>query len=221
MRCRLDEIGGEPEPQIRHHEQFEAIPGDEQVLLQRRETCKQDQEKGERKAGEADANALGSCAGMIDHIIDEAMARFDNMQAAPLTAAGPDVQAPSMTRTLILALAATAALAGCNNESHTIDPNKTDEPTNAVANATPVELPASIASTKTYRCKDNSIVQIDWLSDDKSANVRTGDQVASTQLKAPAAGEPMVAEGYSLTGTAEASSVTLTRPGTGAETCKA
>jgi hypothetical protein len=126
-----------------------------------------------------------------------------------------------MTRTLILALAAAAALAGCNNESHTIDPNKVDDSANVVANAAPVTLPAPITATKTYRCKDNSIVQIDWLADNQTANVRTGDQIASTQLKAPAAGEPMVAEGYSLTGTATASSVTLTRPGTGAEVCKA
>jgi uncharacterized lipoprotein YajG len=126
-----------------------------------------------------------------------------------------------MTRTILLALAATAALAGCNNESHTIDPNQVDDSANTVANAAPVELPAPIKATKTYRCKDNSIIQIDWLADDKTANLRVGEQVASTQLKAPAAGEPMVAEGFSLTGTADAGSVTLTRPGTGAETCKA
>jgi uncharacterized lipoprotein YajG len=154
---------------------------------------------------------------VIDHIIDEAMVRFDNMQAAPLTAAGPVVQARFMTRTLILALAAAAALAGCNKESHTIDPNKVDDTSNTVADATPVELPAPIAATKTYRCKDNSVVQIDWLADNQTANLRVGEQVASTQLKAPAAGEPMVADGFSLTGTADASSVTLTRPGTGAE----
>ena len=128
---------------------------------------------------------------------------------------------PSMTRTLILALAAAAALAGCNNQSHTIDPNKVDETTNDVATAAPVDLPAPIKATKTYRCKDNSIIQIDWLADNQTANLRVGEQVASTQLKAPAAGEPMVAEGYSLTGTADASSVNLTRPGTGAEACKA
>ena len=126
-----------------------------------------------------------------------------------------------MTRTLILALAAAAALAGCNNESHTIDPNKVDDSANDIANAAPVTLPAPIKATKTYRCKDNSIVQIDWLADNQTANVRTGKQVASTQLKAPAAGEPMVAEGFSLTGTATDSSVKLMRPGTDAETCKA
>jgi uncharacterized lipoprotein YajG len=154
---------------------------------------------------------------VIDHIIDEAMVRFDNMQAAPLTAAGPVVQARFMTRTLILALAATAALAGCNNDKPTIDANQAND----VADATPVTLPAPIAATKTYRCKDNSVVQIDWLADNQTANLRVGEQVASTQLKAPAAGEPMVADGFSLTGTADASSVTLTRPGTGAEVCKA
>jgi len=127
----------------------------------------------------------------------------------------------AMTRTLILALAAAAALAGCNKESHTINPNLPDDEDNAIANAAPIDLPPPIAATKTYRCKDNAIVHIDWLADNQTANLRVGDETAVTQLKAPAAGEPMVAEGYQLQGTAEASSVTLTRPGTGAESCKA
>jgi hypothetical protein len=126
-----------------------------------------------------------------------------------------------MTRTLIHALAAAAALAGCNKESHTINPNLPDDEDNQIANAAPIDLPPPIAASKIYRCKDNSVVHIDWLADKQTANIRSGDNGAATQVKAPAAGEPMVAEGFVLKGTAEASSVTLTRPGTGAETCKA
>ena len=126
-----------------------------------------------------------------------------------------------MTRTLILTLAAAAALAGCNKQNHTINGNEPDDTANEVANAAPVQLPPSILATKTYRCKDNSVVHIDWLSDKQTANVRSGDNAAAVQLKAPAPGETMVAEGYSLNGSDTAGSVTLTRPGTGAETCKA
>jgi hypothetical protein len=38
---------------------------------------------------------------------------------------------------------------------------------------------------------------------------------------APAQGEPLVAEGYSLTGSGTDSTVTLTRPDKGSQSCKA
>ncbi len=127
-----------------------------------------------------------------------------------------------MTRTsLLLTIAATAALAGCgNSDDHTIvaGPNIDDDA--PVANG-PVTLPPTIAASKIYRCKDNSVVYIDWLSDNKSANFRSEKEGTPVQLTAAEAGKPMVAEGYSLTGTAEASSVTLARPGKGSQSCKA
>ena len=73
-----------------------------------------------------------------------------------------------MTRTplLIIALAAAAALAGCNKEDHTIVAGgpTTATTANAAANA-PVALPPSITASKTYRCDDNSLVYVDWMSD--------------------------------------------------------
>ena len=122
--------------------------------------------------------------------------------------------------TFACVLAAAAALAGCT-EDHTINTGGPgDDDNHAAANAN-VHLPPSILATKIYRCKDNSVVYIDWLSDNKSANVRTEQNGTPTQVVAPEAGQAMVAEGYSLTGTATAASINLTRPGTGAETCKA
>ena len=129
-----------------------------------------------------------------------------------------------MTRTqLLLALAATAALAGCgNNDDHTIVAGPDGDVANQspAANA-PVALPPSIASSKIYRCKDNSVVYIDWLSDNKSANFRAKQNDVPVTLSAPEAGQPMVADGYSLTGTPEAGSVTLARPGKGSQSCSA
>ena len=132
-----------------------------------------------------------------------------------------------MTRTpLILALAAAAALAGCNKEDHTIVAGgPQEEPENKVAEAN-VTLPPSIAASKTYRCKDNSLVQIDWLSNDKGAYVH-GNGQAQTHLKPaePVEGKPassdLTAEGgYLLKGNATASTVNLTLPGKGAQVCK-
>ena len=73
----------------------------------------------------------------------------------------------------MLALLAAAALAGCNKEDHTIVAGgPADDDANRVAANANVELPPSIASSKIYRCKDNSVVYVDWMSDNKTANVR-------------------------------------------------
>ncbi|HWI77093.1 MAG TPA: hypothetical protein VNS53_08445 [Sphingomicrobium sp.] len=128
-----------------------------------------------------------------------------------------------MTRTpLLLALAATAALAGCNKENHTIIAGPdTDEGNSAPAVNEPVTLPPSILTSKIYRCKDNSVVYIDWLSDNKSVNFRPSQDAVPVQLTASEAGKPMTAEGYSLSGTSGAKSITLERPGKGSQSCSA
>lgn len=128
-----------------------------------------------------------------------------------------------MNRSLpLFTLVAAAALAGCNSEDHTITAGGPEDPmADELANAAPVELPPSIAASKIYRCKDNSIVYVDWLSDKKSANFRSEKNGPPTRLAAPEEGQPLVAEGFSLTGGATDSSVTLTRPGTGSQVCKA
>jgi hypothetical protein len=128
-----------------------------------------------------------------------------------------------MTRTLnIISLVAAAALAGCNNENHNIVSSGPDEgaPTNATtAN---IQLPPSISASKTYRCADNKLVHVDWLSDNKSANVRTEQGGAPTQVTAAEPGKPMTGPaGYSVSGTATASSATIAVPGHGAQSCKA
>ena len=138
------------------------------------------------------------------------MGRFDTLQALPLTASAADVQSRIMTRTFIITLAAAAALAGCNKDNHTINGNLPDDQTSDnLAAAAPIQLPPSITASKIYRCKDNSVVYIDWLSDNKSANVRTTKTGAATHVDTSAEGAP-------LKGDAKASSVTYK-----GETCKA
>jgi hypothetical protein len=106
-----------------------------------------------------------------------------------------------MTRTLtIMALAAAAALAGCNSEDHTIvsDPAGPDPMANSIdAN---VVLPPAISASKTYRCKDNSLVSIDWLSDG-TARIKSDTPGQGTTVTPGAEGSP-------LTGDPAAASVT-------------
>lgn len=124
-------------------------------------------------------------------------------------------------KNLLYIAVASLTLMACQKE--TIDPGAEKDKiaaANAAANSANVVLPPSITASKVYRCKDNSLVYIDWLSDG-SARVKANKNDRSTPVKAPAVGEPLVAEGYSLTGSATASPITLTRPGTGSQTCHA
>jgi len=127
-----------------------------------------------------------------------------------------------MTRTpLVLTLAAAAALAGCNSESHTIGGETENTATNTAK--APVQLPPSILATKLYRCADNSVVTVDYLSDNKSANVKAGKDGSPVQVTSAEAGKPMTsADGsVSVDGSATGSSAKIAVPGHPAQTCNA
>ena len=128
-----------------------------------------------------------------------------------------------MTRTpLILTLAAAAALAGCNSEDHDIVAGGDTPDEGAPASNAGVQLPPSIVASKIYRCGDNKIVYVDWLSDNKSANIRTDKGGAPTLVTAPEAGQPMAGpQGYSLEGNATSGSAKIGVPGHPAQSCKA
>jgi len=115
-------------------------------------------------------------------------------------------------------LAALVALAACDNP--TIDPNKEDEANAAaVANAAAgFEAPPMIQASRTYRCKDNSLLYADFYTND-TVNVRDRKDGPGTILTAPGAGQPYVAEGYSLS--ANAAQISYAAPGKGAQSCKA
>lgn len=125
-----------------------------------------------------------------------------------------------MTRTpLILMLAATAALAGCNKQSHTIVAGSPDSGESNVAKNAAIQLPPSIVGTKLYRCADNSVVTVDYLSDNKSANVHVGEG-STTQVTSAAPGKPMTAAGgYSVEGGPSSSSAKIAVPGHPAQSC--
>ncbi|HEU0309674.1 MAG TPA: hypothetical protein VFR36_00445 [Sphingomicrobium sp.] len=130
-----------------------------------------------------------------------------------------------MIRTLTLTAACALALAACNSEPEVVG-GQPDPMKDELAKAAPVELPPAIAASKTYRCKDNSLVQIDWLAQDKGAYVH-GDGQAQTHLKPtpavegqPASSDLTAEGGFVLKGNATATTVTLTLPGKGAQACK-
>jgi hypothetical protein len=132
-----------------------------------------------------------------------------------------------MIRKLSLIVIGSAALVACNSESHTIVGGEQPDPMkDELAKAAPVELPPAIVASKTYRCKDNSLVRIDWLQGGKGAYLH-GEGQDQTHLKPAevAEGQPastdLVAEGgYVLKGEATASTVNLTVPGKGSLACK-
>ncbi len=104
---------------------------------------------------------------------------------------------------MLLILVAAAALAGCNKQDHTIVTGGPPED-NLAANG-PVALPPSIASSKSYRCKDNKLVYIDWMSDGTARVKKTREEVGTS-----------VIVGKELKGDAKAATVTYN-----GESCKA
>jgi hypothetical protein len=110
-------------------------------------------------------------------------------------------------KTLVM-IAAAAALAACNNQSQA-DTDAANEAANASVAAN-VKLPPAIVASHKYRCKDNSLISIDWLSDGTSNSARVTPEggAAVTLAQAEAAG-PYAAEGANLTGDPKAESVTF------------
>lgn len=135
------------------------------------------------------------------------MSQFDNMQGSSLTLSPFAAKCDVMTRTpMLIMLVAAAALAGCNKEDHTIVAGgPQDDPATAVTNNEPVVLPPSIQAAKSYRCKDNKLVYIDWMSDGTARVKKTREEVGNA-----------VTVGNELKGDAKAATVTYN-----GESCKA
>ena len=129
-----------------------------------------------------------------------------------------------MTHKLMLAaaLAATFPLISCG-EPETVTAAKTpDAQAEALKKAPPVTLPPAIKESRTYRCKDNSVVYVSFMTDGVTAAVRDNEEEPPiATLKAPAKGEPFTGqpgfEGFKLVGTGN--EVTYTSPDSGTQTC--
>jgi hypothetical protein len=118
-------------------------------------------------------------------------------------------------------LAAAAALAGCNNSDHNIVQGQVPgDDTNAAANAN-VQLPPAIAASKIYRCADNQVVYVDWMADNKSANIRTDPSGSPVQVAAAEPGKPMTGPGgYELSGSSTGTTAKIAIPHHPSQSCK-
>jgi hypothetical protein len=116
-------------------------------------------------------------------------------------------------------VAASFLLSACSNEPQVVDTNP-DPMKEELAKAAPVELPPAIKEAKSYRCKDNSLVHVTYLTDNVTAMVRDKqEEPPVATLKAPAAGQPFVSDGFSLT--VNGNSITYNSPDAGTLSCKA
>jgi len=152
------------------------------------------------------------------------VAAGDRIWPRPLDGGVPVGKAPPamIFRTLPLAAIALFALSACNNNSQKpveVTSVADDPQAAAVHNRPMAELPPPIKADVTFRCKDNSLAYVIFFEGDKVAMVKTAKDGSPVRLTAEKAGDPLKAEGYSLTGTPK--NITLTAPGKGTLTCKA
>jgi len=125
-----------------------------------------------------------------------------------------------MKQHILLPVAMLAALSACGQSQPEVVGNLPDPQAAELAAAKPVALPAPIKDSRTYRCKDNSLIFVDFLADDMGANLRTEKTGVPTPLKATAKGEPFTAEGgYEVAGNGKSVSITL--PGKAKQACTA
>lgn len=118
----------------------------------------------------------------------------------------------------LFAFPALALLAACNDKPEVIDRTPLDPMADQVNNAAAVQLPPMVAVSKTFRCKDSSLIFVDYMNDNKTAMLRTEKEGKATKLVAAEAGKPFTAEGYSVTGPGD--TVDAAIPGKGSQSCK-
>lgn len=112
------------------------------------------------------------------------------------------------------------AVSACgNSEPEVVGGGPGDPMADQLNNAAPVELPPMVKKSKTYRCKDSSLIYVDYMSDDKTVMVRTEKEGAATALVADETGKLFKADGgWSLTGSED--EVTAEVAGKAAQSCK-
>ena len=124
-----------------------------------------------------------------------------------------------MQKTHILAAATCAAmftLAACNSEPEVISVNKFDPMEEALKNAPRVEAPPMMVASRTYRCRDNSLVFVDFFTNN-TAQLRTSRDGTPTVLTAAGGNPPYTAPGFSVS--ANSDNISLTAPGKGTLSC--
>ncbi|MDZ7588986.1 MAG: hypothetical protein U5J78_07610 [Parasphingorhabdus sp.] len=136
---------------------------------------------------------------------------------------------------IMLTPLALLALAGCGqSREEKAEAAKQAEVAAEEQAAETMMAPPPITSQGVYRCKDNTIVYVDFLGDNVAANVRVGEKSGvPTNLTAPAPAEPaadgaaapaasgeLVSADGTMKLTGGGKEITLTLPGKSAQACK-
>jgi hypothetical protein len=119
----------------------------------------------------------------------------------------------------LAAIAALATLGACSSEPETVNAGPVDPQAEALNTAAPVEQLRMIQASRTFRCKDNSLIYVDFYTDNTAA-ARLDKAAQPTVLNAAEGGKPpFTAEGWSVSD--NAAQVSITAPGKGTQSCKA
>lgn len=124
------------------------------------------------------------------------------------------------TRTPLTAasMAAFVLLTACNSEPEVVG-GPVDTQAEALKNAPPVTLPPAIRESKVYRCRDNSVVYVNVLTDG-NVNVRSvEDEPPTATLTRQGDSGHYTGGGFSLSGTG--STVTFSSPDVASQSCRA
>lgn len=114
------------------------------------------------------------------------------------------------------ALVAAFALSACSQEPETFNDTIADPQAAELANAALPPPPPMIKASHSYRCKDNSLIYVDFMTDEKTANFKADKAGPITVLTAPEAGQPFVAADGSKTVTGSGETITYN-----GQSCKA
>lgn len=123
---------------------------------------------------------------------------------------------PSLTPFTAAAAAALFTLSACG-EPETVTAGPDDPQAEALKKAPPVTNLKMIQASRTYRCKDNSLIYVDFYTNN-TAGARIGQDGERVELTAGEDGA-YTAEGWAISGNEP--QVTATAPGMGTQTCKA
>lgn len=108
----------------------------------------------------------------------------------------------------LAAIAASVPLAACNN-SEPESVNRYDAQAKALENAAPIAPPPMITASHTYRCRDNSLIYVDFYTDN-TANLRLTENGERIPLTAEGGQPPYTGGGYSVSGSGD--NITFGRP---------
>jgi hypothetical protein len=124
---------------------------------------------------------------------------------------------PGVLRVSVIVFAATI-LGACDTEGETLTGGVYDPQGEALAKAPPVELPPAIKASRTYRCKDNSLLYADFYTND-SARIWVGSRdAAPVSLNKSPSGAGFEGSGYTVSGSD--GQISFAAPGSGNQSCK-